>query len=120
MSLRCVRSPLAPKITTADAEVRWQQPAVAVGRLIRACTPAPGAWTRLAGQRVKLGPVLPVPADETPLRPGELRLLRDGVLAGTGAAPVRLSDVQPDGKRRMPAVDWVRGLRLDGAPAVLG
>jgi hypothetical protein len=36
------------------------------------------------------------------------------------AAPVRLSDVQPDGKRRMPAVDWVRGLRLDGATAVLG
>src|SRR5580700_8794226 len=48
---------LAPKLGPADAEVRWQQPAVAVGRLIRACTPAPGAWTRLAGQRVKLGPV---------------------------------------------------------------
>src|ERR1700728_4160710 len=72
---------IAPKITTSDAEVRWQQPAVAVGRLIRACTPAPGAWTRLAGQRVKLGPVVPVPAGESPLPPGELRLLRDGVLA---------------------------------------
>src|ERR1700683_2105253 len=58
----------APKIGTADAEVRWQQPAVAVGRLIRACTPAPGAWTRLAGQRVKLGPVQPVGPAE-PLGP---------------------------------------------------
>jgi hypothetical protein len=33
---------------------------------------------------------------------------------------VRLSDVQPDGKRLMPAADWARGLRLDGAAAVLG
>ncbi len=122
---------IAPKLSPADAEVRWQQPAVAVGRLIRACTPAPGAWTRLAGQRVKLGPVQPVaPAEPVApgqtlapaelLAPGELRLTRDGVLAGTGTVPVRLSDVQPDGKRLMPAADWARGLRLDGAPAVLG
>ena len=31
--------------------------AVAVDRQIRACTPAPGAWTTYAGDRLKLGPV---------------------------------------------------------------
>ena len=36
----------APKLTTADARVRWTDPALAVDRRIRACTPAPGAWTR--------------------------------------------------------------------------
>ena len=45
---------------------------------------------------------------------------RDGVQAGTGSTPVLLGDVQPDGKRRMPAADWARGLRLDGRAAVLG
>src|ERR1035441_288861 len=35
---------LAPKITPADAHVHWDAPAPAVSRLIRACTPAPGAW----------------------------------------------------------------------------
>jgi methionyl-tRNA formyltransferase len=34
------------------------------------------------------------------------------VYAGTGTVPVRLGDVQPQGKRRMPAADWARGLRL--------
>src|SRR5450755_5033707 len=50
----------APKVTTADAEVDWKLAAPAVDRLIRACTPAPGAWTRLDGTRIKLGPVVPV------------------------------------------------------------
>jgi methionyl-tRNA formyltransferase len=110
---------LAPKLSTEDAAVDWHKPAIAIGRLIRACTPAPGAWTRLHGHRVKLGPVQ-VLADEPPIPAGELRLLRDRVLAGTANAPVQLGDVQQDGKRRMPALDWARGLRLDGGAAVLG
>jgi methionyl-tRNA formyltransferase len=110
---------LAPKLTTADAQVRWQHPAAAVDRQVRACTPAPGAWTLLDGLRVKLGPVAPV-SDGVPLPPGELRVQRDSVQAGTGSGPVLLGEVQPDGKRRMPAADWLRGLRLDGRVAVLG
>ena len=110
---------LAPKLTTADAQVHWQHPAAAVDRQIRACTPAPGAWTLLDGQRVKLGPVAPV-SYAAPLPPGELRVQRDSVQAGTGSVPVLLGDVQPDGKRLMHAADWLRGLRLDGRAAVLG
>ena len=49
----------APKITPGDAHVDWGQPAVAIDRLIRACTPEPGAWTEFAGARLKLGPVEP-------------------------------------------------------------
>ena len=48
---------LAPKVTTADAEVNWKLAAPAIDRLIRACTPAPGAWTLLDETRIKLGPV---------------------------------------------------------------
>jgi len=110
---------LAPKLTTADAQVHWQHPAAAVDRQIRACTPTPGAWTLLDGQRVKLGPVAPV-SYAAPLPPGELRVQRDSVQAGTGSVPVLLGDVQPDGKRLMHAADWLRGLRLDGRAAVLG
>src|SRR5438034_2617055 len=46
----------APKLTTDDARVRWGDPALAVGRQIRACTPAPGAWTMLGDTRLKLWP----------------------------------------------------------------
>ena len=52
----------APKLTTDDARVRWGDPALAVGRQIRACTPAPGAWTMLGDGRLKLWPVRGLPA----------------------------------------------------------
>ncbi len=113
---------LAPKITSEDARVRWDQPAPAVSRQIRACTPAPGAWTQLNGARIKVWPFAGAAADDhdgTP-GPGELRVHGSRVLVGTATAPVPLGDVQPPGKRRMPAADWARGLRLDAAGAVLG
>ncbi|MBO3087176.1 methionyl-tRNA formyltransferase [Cellulomonas dongxiuzhuiae] len=109
----------APKLTTADARVRWTHPSHVVDRRIRGCTPAPGAWTTLPdGQRLVLGPVRPAP-DVTDLRPGELRADKREVLVGTGAGAVRLGDVTPPGKRPMPAADWARGAR-PAAGTVLG
>jgi methionyl-tRNA formyltransferase len=113
---------LAPKITPGDAHVDWARPAPAVGRLIRACTPAPGAWSVLDDTRLKLGPLAGVtaaPASGTDPGPGELLVERSRVLVGTATLPVELGDVQPDGKRLMRAADWARGLRLDGRSAVL-
>jgi methionyl-tRNA formyltransferase len=105
----------APKITPDDARVDWKLPAHVVDRLIRACTPEPGAWTELDGTRVKLGPVTlddaAAPAD---LAPGELLAGRQAVFAGTGSRPVRLGEVQAPGKRRMNATDWARGLHAGG------
>jgi methionyl-tRNA formyltransferase len=103
---------LAPKITVEDAEVRFAEPAFAVDRRIRACTPSPGAWTTLRGERVKLGPVLPV-ADGPRLDPGQSRVEKSRVLVGTGTEPVALGEVRPAGRKPMAATDWVRGLRLD-------
>ena len=110
----------APKITPADARVSWKLPAHLVDRLIRACTPDPGAWTEYEGARLKLGPVSArVPADVPDLAPGELLVGRHDLFAGTGSRPVRLGEVQAEGKRRMTASDWARGLRADG-PVRLG
>jgi len=109
---------LAPKVTAADARVRWDHPAIAVDRQIRACTPSPGAWTELDGARIKLGPLVAVPARAElpgPLAPGELRVLRAAVFAGTATTPVELGAVQAPGKRQMPAADWARGLRQRSA-----
>ena len=105
---------LAPKILVEDAEVRWTEPALAVDRRIRACTPAPGAWTTFDGERLKVGPVRPDP--EAPaLPPGVLGVQKSSVHVGTGSVPVRLGEVRPFGKKQMPAADWARGLRdLDG------
>ncbi|MFI7599748.1 methionyl-tRNA formyltransferase [Actinoplanes sp. NPDC049681] len=103
---------MAPKITVEDARVRWEDPAFAVDRRIRACTPAPGAWTTLRGERLKLGPVRPV-ANATSLKPGELLVERTQVLAGTATTPVILGEVRAAGKKPMSASDWARGLRIN-------
>jgi methionyl-tRNA formyltransferase len=102
---------LAPKITVDDARVDWRQTAAQIDRQVRACTPAPGAWTTYAGERLKLGPL--TPADGA-LPPGELVAGKKAVVVGTGTAALRLGEVQAVGKRPMPAADWARGLRLAG------
>ncbi|MCW2946007.1 MAG: methionyl-tRNA formyltransferase [Actinoallomurus sp.] len=100
----------APKLTPDDAHVDWTRPAQHVDRLIRACTPAPGAWTTFRGERLKVGAVRLVP-DGPALAPGELRATKSETLAGTGSHPVALGEVQPQGKQRMAAADWARGVR---------
>ncbi|WP_341361142.1 methionyl-tRNA formyltransferase [Georgenia sp. M64] len=101
----------AAKLEAADARVRWVDPALAVDRLVRGCTPAPGAWTTLPdGSRLKLGPVRPRP-DVDDLRPGEMRTSKHEVLVGTGSVAVALGDVAPAGKGWMAAEAWARGAR---------
>ena len=105
---------LAPKITVEDARVRWTEPAFAVDRRVRACTPEPGAWTEFRGERAKLGPVRPVPPPSgLTLAPGELLVEKNRVLAGTATDPVELGEVRAAGKREMAAVDWARGVRIE-------
>ncbi|MCW2796303.1 methionyl-tRNA formyltransferase [Nocardioides sp.] len=100
----------APKIRVEDAEVNWSEPAVAVDRRIRACTPGPGAWSTHEGERIKIGPVSIVL--EHQLAPGALEIGKSSVLVGTGTNAVRLGDVTPFGKKPMVAADWARGARL--------
>jgi methionyl-tRNA formyltransferase len=105
---------LAPKVTVADARLDWKAPAFHVDRQVRACTPAPGAWTTWAGERLGLGPVEPAGAAD--LAPGQVLAGRREVLVGAGdGQAVRLGQVRPAGRTAMPAADWARGARgLDG------
>lgn len=99
----------APKILVEDARIDWSEPAIAVDRLIRACTPFPGAWSTHQGERIKIGPVAPVDAD---LDPGVLEVSKSAVLVGTGSGAVRLGEVKAFGKKQMAAADWARGVQL--------
>ncbi|MFD6533572.1 methionyl-tRNA formyltransferase [Streptomyces sp. NPDC060184] len=102
---------LAPKITVEDAQVRWSAPALRVDRIVRGCTPAPGAWTLFRGERLKLVQVTPV-TDRHDLAPGEISAAKKNVYVGTGSHAVELLWVQPQGKKPMLAADWARGVRI--------
>lgn len=101
---------LAPKVLVDDAKVDWTHPALAIDRLIRSCTPAPGAWTTFRDERLKLGAVT-LEAEVTDLAPGQLRVSKQAVLVGTGSCAVALGQVQPIGKKPMGWKDWVNGAR---------
>ncbi|GAA4289287.1 methionyl-tRNA formyltransferase [Actinomadura luteofluorescens] len=107
----------AAKLTPEDGHVDWKSPALHIDRLIRACTPAPGAWTNFRDARVKLGPVRPA-SGAAALAPGEISAGKSEVLVGTATHPVALGEVQPQGKRPMAAADWARGLNLTGKDAL--
>ena len=102
---------VAGKLSVADAQVDWAQPGRHVDRLVRACTPAPGAWTTFRGERLKLGAVRLRGAHD--LAPGQLRATKASVAVGTATTEVELGTVQPPGKPRLPAADWARGARLE-------
>ncbi|MET8425892.1 methionyl-tRNA formyltransferase [Nocardia sp. NPDC004860] len=105
----------APKVDPEAGRIRWSQPALAIDRRIRAVTPAPGAWTEIDGKRLKLGPVEMV---EETLPVGTIDIRKSGVYLGTASTAVRLTQVQPQGKRMMPALDWARGARLEPGTVV--
>src|SRR4029453_4967897 len=76
----------------------------------RGAPPAPGAGRTGRGDRVRLGPVEPLPEVDLGA-PGELEVGPEGVLVGTGRGAVRLGNVQPAGKRMFPAAAGGRGAR---------
>ncbi len=106
---------------TAAAKVRTEEAfidpvhhsALAVERAVRAFSPKPGAWGIVEGERIKVWEVWGDPAEDR--QPGVAVLEGSGVLLGTRDGTVALGIVQPPGKARMGATDWMRGRH--GAPA---
>lgn len=104
----------APRITREDARVNWSQDAVSVERLIRGMDAVPGAWTTWRESNLKLFRPRPVPDHEHDAEPGTV-LDADasdparGLLVACGSGAVHVREVQPAGRRRMTAAEWVRG-----------
>ena len=100
---------MAPKITPQIARIDWTQSAEAVARRVRAMDPTPGAWTELEGKHTKLfGPS----RADSPIDggvPGEVVETRPAFVVATGDGALQFLDVQPAGKRRMAAAEWVTG-----------
>ena len=99
----------AHKIDRQSTRVDWARDAVTVSRLIRAYDPRPGAHTTLGDVEVKLFGARIANRDPSG-GPGEvLGAGPDGLLVATRDGVVAIAQVQPSGKKRMSAEEWVRG-----------
>ena len=100
----------APKLTREIARLDWTKDAGTIARRIRGLDPRPGAWTELDGAEVKLFEARVTEGRGTA---GELLSADGGLLIGTGGGGgVEVQEVQPAGKARMSAGDWLRGAKL--------
>lgn len=100
---------LAPKISRDLARIRWGETSTRIARQIRAFDPRPGSWSSINGKELKLfGPRL---ADEFPPdgEPGQVIGTDPAFVVATGDGALQFLDVQPAGRQRMAAVDWLRG-----------
>lgn len=94
----------AAKIEKGEAAVDWSRPAPEIARRINAFSPFPGAWTMLAGERLKL---LRAVAEGGSGEPGTA--LDDALLIAAGEGAVRLLEVQKAGGKPAKSGDFLRG-----------
>ena len=101
----------APKIFTKDCEIDWEKPCASIHNLIRGLAPFPGAITKIDGKIVKL--FLTQMIEGMPKEaPGSF--ITDGKTFAKIACKdgyIGLSDIQWEGKKRMPIIDFLRGYR---------
>ena len=108
----------AAMIDKAAGAIDWARDAATIDRLVRAMTPWPGAFTQWAGEPLKITQARPL-AGPSGGHPGRVTWESEGVVVATGEGLLLLDEVQPPGKRPMPAADFARG-RADFIGTVLG
>jgi methionyl-tRNA formyltransferase len=101
------RATYAAKVTRESSRVNWNDSAIEISRQIRASDPKPGAFTTTPKGEVKLfGPKV---MDGIRGNPGEVLNATGELVIACGLDAIRVSGVQPEGKSRMTALEWVRG-----------
>lgn len=104
------RATYATKLSRESAVVDWTRSAHDVGRHVRAYDPKPGAWSRLAcGHEVKLFGARVAPRGRSRSAGEVIAIDDDGMLVACGEGAVRVTVVQPVGKRRLAPRDWANG-----------
>lgn len=107
----------APKFEPGAGRVEWSQPAASVSAQIRSLLPDPGPWTLAEGERLVIREVGGLLDDEggQALRPGQIERRGDEWRIGCGQGRVRVTLIQPAGRRAMSPGAYVRGLRREVA-----
>jgi len=105
---------IASKITREEAALDWNASSKTLHNKIRAFYPQPHAWTNFRGQPLKIS-AAKIAGSDIKLEPGELRVVENECLIGTGDACLVLETLTPAGKKEMSALDWSRGARFESS-----
>lgn len=98
-------------LSKEDGRIDWSRDADYLARVVRAVNPWPGASFEYGGQAIKVWKAHPIEGSGTPGRVEGVT--PEGILVGTGRGLLVLTHVQAPAKKRMNAVEFVRGRRLN-------
>lgn len=104
----------APKLAEGIALIDWSLPVSRLDRLVRGLSPFPAAYTVLEKRRLKILEAEPCDgtAGSSPGTVIEAAPSRDLLVVACGEGALRLSRVQPEGRRPMTARDFLAGNRI--------
>lgn len=113
----------APKLFNETCEIDWRGTAADVHNFVRGLSPVPGAWTTMHAEgakptTVKIYKTALVTGDAGSGHCGSCHIAHGRLFAACRDALVEILELQPSGKKRMPARDFVNGLRSGGAAPV--
>ena len=99
----------APKLNRESGRINWSETAEVIERKIRAYNPWPGAFTELNNRKLK---VFAASIVDLRGKPGEILRKQKELVIGTADHALSLNEVQLEGKRRMSAGEFLRGVKL--------
>jgi len=106
------RATYAPPLRPEDEIINWEQPAPVVYNQVRGLNPWPGAYTERKGVRLKIYETQIVDNTSTG-KPGQVvAMTGNGFVVQAGKGQVLITQVQPVGKKIMPAAAYLRGYSL--------
>lgn len=97
----------AHKLSKADAQIDWAQPAEAIERRIRAFNPVPGAWCDYHGKPLKIWAAQACPANGA--AGSVLQADKNGIQVACGSGSLLIQTLQPAGSARMEAAAFLAG-----------
>lgn len=102
----------ARNISREQERIDWSKPAEAIYNQVRGLHPWPVAFTTFNGQNMKIWWAEPASSSKSG-RPGEVLELTDtAILVQTGEGALAITDLQPAGKKRMSAADYLKGPKI--------
>ncbi len=110
--------PVAPKLTRNDCRINWSRSAFRIHDFVRGLCPSPGAWTELESGdkklKLKIFEVETISAEHSQ-SPGELVPVERGLAVAAGEGIIVVKYLQPEGRRKMAADEFIKGFRLGGS-----
>ena len=102
----------APKLKKEDGLIEWNQPAIKIHNLVRGLTPWPGAFSFLESKRFKICKTKIKSCSPTD-QPGVIvRISGYGIEVGTKNKRIVITELQPEGKKRMTVKSFLAGHKL--------